>query len=123
MVDTDAPKSPGKASERFSDRIGNLADYSRSRLQNSAIDLSARVKEFKPKEALDAVLEAPDRFKREWQKNGPTGAITRFPLATIIIFLMLTAFFMTQSGFLDNTRFDDDLENPALNVNGDLEVY
>ena len=30
---------------------------------------------------------------------------------------------MTQSGFLDNTRFDDDLENPALNVNGDLEVY
>ncbi|MDE0857694.1 MAG: MMPL family transporter [Candidatus Poseidoniaceae archaeon] len=123
MVDTDAPKSPGKASERFSDRIGNLADYSRSRLQNSAIDLSARVKEFKPKEALDAVLEAPDRFKREWQKNGATGAITRFPLATIIIFLMLTAFFMTQSGFLDNTRFDDDLENPALNVNGDLEVY
>ena len=26
-------------------------------------------------------------------------------------------------GALDNTRFDDDLNNPALNVNGDLEVY
>ena len=35
----------------------------------------------------------------------------------------MTAFFVTQSGFLDNSRFDDDLENPALNVNGDLEVY
>jgi predicted RND superfamily exporter protein len=81
------------------------------------------VKEFKPKEALDAVLDAPDRFKREWQKNGATGAITRFPLATVIVFLMMTAFFVTQSGFLDNSRFDDDLENPALNVNGDLEVY
>ncbi|MFB1006003.1 MAG: MMPL family transporter [Candidatus Poseidoniaceae archaeon] len=123
MVEKDASKTPEKPQERLSDRIGNLADYSRSRLQSSAIDLTARVKEFKPKEALDAVLEAPDRFKREWQKNGATGAITRFPLATIIIFLMLTAFFMTQSGFLDNTRFDDDLENPALNVNGDLEVY
>ena len=123
MVERDASKTPEKPQERLSDRIGNLADYSRSRLQSSAIDLTARVKEFKPKEALDAVLEAPDRFKREWQKNGATGAITRFPLATIIIFLMLTAFFMTQSGFLDNTRFDDDLDNPALNVNGDLEVY
>jgi predicted RND superfamily exporter protein len=101
----------------------NLADYSRSRLQSGAVDLSARVKEFKPKDALDAVLEAPDRFKREWQKNGATGAITRFPLATVIVFLMMTAFFVTQSGFLDNTRFDDDLDNPALNVNGDLEVY
>ncbi|DAC56867.1 MAG TPA: hypothetical protein D7I08_06905, partial [Candidatus Poseidoniales archaeon] len=36
---------------------------------------------------------------------------------------MLTAFFVAQSGFLDNTRFDGDPENPALNVNGDLEVY
>ena len=64
-----------------------------------------------------------NRRTSEWQKNGATGAITRFPLATVIVFLMMTAFFVTQSGFLDNSRFDDDLENPALNVNGDLEVY
>ena len=30
---------------------------------------------------------------------------------------------VTTSGFLDGTRFDDDLNKPALNVNGDLEVY
>ena len=36
---------------------------------------------------------------------------------------MLTAFFVSQSGFLDDTRFDDDPDEPALNVNGDLEVY
>lgn len=123
MADDEAPKSPNKSSESVVERMSNLADYSRSRLQSGAVDLSARVKEFKPKDALDAVLEAPDRFKREWQKNGATGAITRFPLATVIVFLMMTAFFVTQSGFLDNTRFDDDLDNPALNVNGDLEVY
>ena len=56
-------------------------------------------------------------------KTGATGAITRFPIPTVLVFLLLTAYFVSQSGFLDNTRFDDDLENPALNVNGDLEVY
>ena len=117
------PKMPQNGSESLRERGSNLAEYGRARLQSSAVDLTARVKEFKPKEALDAVLDAPDRFKREWQKNGATGAITRFPLATVIVFSMMTAFFVTQSGFLDNSRFDDDLENPALNVNGDLEVY
>ena len=75
------------------------------------------------KRTLDAVLDAPKRFKREWQKTGATGAITRYPIPTVLVFLMLTAFFVAQSGFLDNTRFDGDPENPALNVNGDLEVY
>ena len=123
MASEDDQKMPQNSSESLRERGSNLAEYGRARLQSSAVDLTARVKEFKPKEALDAVLEAPDRFKREWQKNGATGAITRFPLATVIVFLMMTAFFVTQSGFLDNSRFDDDLENPALNVNGDLEVY
>ena len=123
MSGGEASKSPKSGGDSVADRVSNLAEYSRSRLQSSAVDLSARVKEFKPKDALDAVLEAPDRFKREWQKNGATGAITRFPLMTVVVFLMMTAFFVTQSGFLDNTRFDDDLDNSALNVNGDLEVY
>ena len=56
-------------------------------------------------------------------KTGATGAITKFPIPTVLVFLLLTAYFVSQSGFLDNTRFDDDLNNPALNVNGDLEVY
>ena len=123
MDSTDASKTPQEKPDGLSKRVSNLADYSRSQLKTSAVDLSARVKEFKPKEALDAVFDAPDRFKREWQKNGATGAITRFPRTTVAIFLMMTAFFVTQSGFLDNTRFDDNPDEPALNVNGDLEVY
>ena len=85
--------------------------------------LVGQLKTIDSKRTLDAVLEAPKRFKREWQKTGATGAITRFPIPTVLVFLLLTAYFVSQSGFLDNTRFDDDLENPALNVNGDLEVY
>jgi len=106
-----------------SDRMGAIADYSKTRFQTGASDLGQRVKGFDAKDALDAVLDAPERFKREWQKHGATGAITKFPIATVIIFLLITSFFVTQSGFLDGTEFDDDPDNSALNVNGDMEVY
>ena len=123
MVDgTDSPK-PSKESRKFSKRIAALAEYSKAKIQSGAVDLTARVRDFRAKSAIDAVLEAPDRFKREWQKSGATGAITRYPIAVIAIFLLLTAFFVTESGFLDDTRFDDDEDEAALNVNGDLEVY
>ena len=123
MSDGKESSEPSMESRKFSKRIAALADYSKSKIQSGAVDLTARVKDFRAKSAIDAVLEAPDRFKREWQKNGATGAITKYPVATIVIFLLLTAFFVSQSGFLDDTRFDDDRDEPALNVNGDLEVY
>ncbi|HIF90364.1 MAG TPA: hypothetical protein EYQ58_02280 [Candidatus Poseidoniales archaeon] len=118
--------SRGKISDdetSVSDRMGAIADYSKSKFQAGASDLGQKVKGFDAKDALDAVLDAPERFKREWQKHGATGAITKFPIATVLIFLLITSFFVTQSGFLDGTRFDDDPENSALNVNGDMEVY
>ena len=123
MADGKDSSEPSVESRKFSKRIGALAEYSKSKIQSGAVDLTARVRDFRAKSAIDAVLEAPDRFKREWQKNGATGAITKYPVAVLVIFLMLTAFFVSQSGFLDGTKYDDDPENPALNVNGDLEVY
>ena len=122
MVEGKDNPEPSMESRKFSKRIGALAEYSRAKIQTGAVDLTARVKDFRAKNAIDAVLEAPDRFKREWQKSGATGAITRYPVAVITIFLLLTAYFVTQSGFLDDTRFDKD-PDPALNVNGDMEVY
>jgi predicted RND superfamily exporter protein len=123
MVGDSKSEPPSADKRKFSKRVAALAEYSRSKIQSGAVDLTARVKDFNAKSAIDAVLDAPDRFKREWQKSGATGAITRFPIATVLIFLMITAYFVTTSGFLDGTRFDDDIDNPALNVNGDLEVY
>ena len=66
--------------------------------------LVGQMKTIDSKRTLDAVLEAPKRFKREWQKTGATGAITKFPIPTVLVFLLLTAYFVSQSGFLDNTR-------------------
>ena len=125
-----APKAVSSGSdssvkESISSRLSGLRRSSASRLQTSAIDMSDRVQDFDSKRAIDAVLDAPVRFKREWQKTGAIGAITRFPLATVILFLLMTAFFVSHSGFFDLyfTQFDDDPNETDLNVNGDLEVY
>ena len=104
-------------------RIQAIADYSRNKVRVASVDISARVREFDAKKAVDAVLDAPKRLKREWQKSGATGVITRFPIATVALFLMITFYFVTTSGFLYDTQFDDDPNEPALNVNGDMEVY
>ena len=119
--DVDGQDTPSQ--EEDVGRIQAIADYSRNRMRVASVDISARVRDFDAKKAVDAVLDAPKRLKREWQKSGATGAITRFPIATVALFLMITLYFVTTSGFLDDTRFDDDPNEPALNVNGDMEVY
>ena len=57
--------------------------------------LAGQMKTIDSKRTLDAVLEAPKRFKREWEKTGATGAITKFPIPTILIFLLLTVYFLS----------------------------
>ena len=119
-LDKDAPFTPHSDEESVGNRrLEALAGRTKAVREQ----LSGQLKSIGSKTTLDAVLDAPKRFKREWQKSGATGAITKFPIPTILVFLLLTVYFVTQSGFLDDTQFDDDLENPALNVNGDLEVY
>ena len=118
-VDEQTPSSDNEDVGRFQ----AIADYSKNRMRVASVDISARVREFDAKKAVGAVLDAPKRLKREWQKSGATGVITRFPIATVALFLMITLYFVTTSGFLDDTQFDDDPNEPALNVNGDMEVY
>ena len=108
--DDSTPASDGRTSS--SEKMRNL--------RNQVV---GQLKTMDSKRGMDAVLDAPKRMKREWQKSGATGAITRFPIPTVFVFLLLTVYFVTQSGFLDVTRFDQDPNNPALNVNGDMEVY
>jgi len=104
-------------------RIGEITEKSKKHFSKKGADFGRKLKKMDSKSTIDAVLEAPRRFQREWQKTGATGAITRYPIPTVLLFLLFTSYFVTQSGFLDDTRFDDDPDNPALNVNGDLEVY
>jgi predicted RND superfamily exporter protein len=117
--DGDASKPSSKEGADVNQRLQAIAGKSMA----VKAQLVGQLKTIDSKKTIDAVLEAPKRFKREWQKTGATGAITKFPIPTVMVFLLLTVYFVTQSGFLDDTRFDDDPDNPALNVNGDMEVY
>ncbi|MBP77750.1 MAG: hypothetical protein CL926_00590 [Deltaproteobacteria bacterium] len=126
LVDKSQEKPSEKPSKIAAEgRFSKLKREGNSRFQSGAIDITARVKDFDSKRAIDAVLDAPTRLKREWQKSGAIGAITRFPLATVIVFLVMTLFFVSHSGFFDLyfTQFDDNPDETDLNVNGDLEVY
>ena len=67
MVGDNKSEPPAADKRKFSKRVAALAEYSRSKIQSGAVDLTARVKDFNAKAAIDAVLDAPDRFKREWQ--------------------------------------------------------
>ena len=115
----DAAKPASNRVNGGKDRLKTLSNATKS----ARNQMANQIKTLNSKKAIDAVLDAPTRLKREWQKSGATGAITKFPLPTVLVFLLLTVYFVTQSGFLDDTAFDDDPNNPALNVNGDLEVY
>ena len=65
------------SSEEDVGRIQAIADYSKSKIKLTSVDISARVRDFDPKKAVGAVLEAPKRLKREWQRSGATGVITK----------------------------------------------
>ena len=106
----DAPKGPS-LQQRFMSLIGHGQDR-----------IAHAVKDFDAKKAVDAVLDAPKELQREWQRHGATGILTKFPLATVIVCLLMTSFFVFHSGFLDGSSLKPG-DEPSLNVNGDLEVY
>ena len=119
----DAPKTTSTEDSTSRSKGNRRLDAIAGKSRDVRDQLVGQTKTIDSKRTLDAVLDAPKRFKREWQKTAATGAITKFPIPTVLVSLLLTVYFVTHSGFLDGTQFDDDPENPALNVNGDLEVY
>ena len=107
----------------FNKKFRSLRDSTGQSLRARKDSISEKINNFNSKTAMDAVLDAPGKMKKEWQRTGAIGAITKFPLFTVLLFLGLTVFFVTHSGMLDETSLDRDPGVPALNVNGDLEVY
>lgn len=112
----------GDDSGSSSDKPPSLQDRLAGIFGHGQESLSRRVKEFDARRTLDAVLDAPKSFQREWQKHGATGVLTKFPVAMILICLLASSFFAYHSGFVDGTSIKPG-DDPSLNVNGDLEVY
>ena len=74
-----------------------------------------------------AARMAPNALRRALADSTATGILTKVPVVTVVLCLVVTGFFTMHSGVLDcREGFDNpDLcgEESALNVNGDLEVY
>jgi len=69
----------------------------------------------------------PNRIRRRFRESEGTNVLTMFPIWAVLISLCFTVSLLPHSGVLDcrdgfnNPDFCN--EEPALNVNGDLEVY
>jgi len=74
-----------------------------------------------------SISKIPNRIRRKIRESESSSLLTMFPVLAVSISLMFTLFMLPHSGILDcRDGFDnEDLcnEEPALNVNGDLEVY
>ena len=68
-----------------------------------------------------------NKIRRRFHDSESSSLLTMFPVAAVAISLLFTLFILPHSGILDcRDGFDNSSickEEPALNVNGDLEVY
>ena len=85
------------------------------------------IKNFDIGAAATGVANLPKNIKRDIDRIGAVGMLTRFPIMTVTFFLMITVYLSLYSGFVDKNenapmpwQYKDE---PSLNVNGDLEVY
>jgi predicted RND superfamily exporter protein len=80
--------------------------------------VKTRIDEFDADGAMEAILAAPRRIRKELRQMTVFGVLTRFPAPTVLLCLLVTLFFTYHSGIIDKYTGET-----SLNVNGDLEVY
>ena len=85
------------------------------------------IKNFDMSAAATGVANLPKNIKRDIDRIGAIGMLTRFPIATVSFFLAITVYLTLYSGFVDineNAPMPWQYKTePSLKVNGDLEVY
>ena len=74
-----------------------------------------------------SITKIPNRIRRRLRETESSNLLTMFPIWAVVISLAFTLSLMPHSGVLDcRDGFDNPnycSDEPALNVNGDLEVY
>ena len=97
-----------------------------SRIFSSAKD---RFSNIAPKDfqIIPALSRVPNQIRRKVRDHEGSSVLTMFPVMAVLISLVFTVSLLPHSGVLDcREGFDNPSycrEEPALNVNGDLEVY
>lgn len=102
--------------ESLSDSAESFTNRSRNAISN--VDSS---------EIKESISKIPNRIRRRFRETESSSLLTMFPIWAVLISLSFTVALLPHSGVLDcrdgfdNPSFCSD--EPALNVNGDLEVY
>ena len=90
----------------------------RAIMQDFSADVRRKISEFESQKAVGALLSAPKMIRRELQEMSVFGLLTRFPAASVILCLLITAFFAYHSGITDQWT-----DQRSMNVNGDLQAF
>tara|TARA_B100000029_G_scaffold211741_1_gene209663 strand:- start:593 stop:3553 length:2961 start_codon:yes stop_codon:yes gene_type:complete len=116
------------------ERDDTEGDSRGSRIARVHEDLSSKISTSKEvignmdsQSAIGALKRIPNSIRRELSNASGTSLLTRAPVITVTLCLLVTGFFSLHSGVLDCREGFDNTdycqEESALNVNGDLEVY
>ena len=106
--------------------IGGRGGPNRGSL-DTIIDMSKQSSSEVSENLQTSLNRLPNMVRRRFRESDGSSLITMFPVAAVTISLLFTLFILPHSGILDcRDGFDNPSicnEEPALNVNGDLEVY
>jgi len=102
--------------DSLSASVSSIIDKTRTGISNTNSDqISA------------SISKIPNRIRRRFRESESSSLLTMFPIWAVLISLAFTLSLLPHSGVLDcRDGFDNPnycSDEPALNVNGDLEVY
>ena len=100
------------------DEDAGKGSQARALVQDFSADVRRKITEFESQKAVGALLSAPKMIRRELQEMSIFGMLTRFPAATVMICLFVTAFLAFHSGITDQYTGER-----SMNVNGDLAAF
>ena len=87
----------------------------------------ARISNVDSEQIRGSISKIPNRIRRRFRESESSSLLTMFPIWAVLFSLVFTLSLLPHSGVLDcRDGFDNPSycsEEPALNVNGDLEVY
>ena len=67
----------------------------------SSSKVSDRIEAFDRTKTIDAIITSPHRIQRELKSLSATGLLTRFPLATVLLCIIMTILLGAESGMND----------------------
>ena len=96
--------------------VNSIIDKTRSGISNTSSS-----------DIRGTITKIPNRIRRRFRESESSSLLTMFPIGAVVLSLAFTLSLLPHSGVLDcRDGFDNPSycsDEPALNVNGDLEVY